>query len=64
MNARAARALAICGIGARVSDSIAVGWMTVRTVLADRDPGQALHNGKLPFQPNASKKVFPAGLMD
>jgi hypothetical protein len=36
--------------------------MTVRTVLADRDPGQALHNGKPPFQPNASKKGFPAGL--
>jgi hypothetical protein len=36
--------------------------MTAQAVLADRDPSQALHNGKPPFQPNASKKGFPAGL--
>ena len=29
--------------------------MTAQAVLADRDPSQALHNGKPPFKPNASK---------
>src|ERR1035441_2322557 len=33
--------------------------MTVQTVLAYRDPGQALHNGKPPFEPNALKMGFP-----
>jgi hypothetical protein len=33
--------------------------MTVQAVLADRDPGQALHNGKPPFELNALKMGFP-----
>jgi hypothetical protein len=33
--------------------------MTAPAVLADRDPGQALHNGKPPFEPNASKMGLP-----
>jgi hypothetical protein len=33
--------------------------MTAQAVLADRDPSQALHNGKPPFEPNALKMGFP-----
>ena len=62
MNACAARALAICGIGARVSDSIAVAGMTVQAVLADRDPSQALHDGKPAVRAECFENGLPADL--
>jgi len=43
----------------RVSDSISIARMTAQAVLADCDPSQALHNGKPPLKPNASKMAFP-----
>jgi hypothetical protein len=62
MNACAARALAICGIGARVSDSVLVAWMTAQAVLADRNPGPALASRETAVRAECFENGLPADL--
>jgi hypothetical protein len=50
------------GLERALSDSIAVAGMTVQAVLADRDPSQALHDGKPAVRAECFENGLPADL--